>query len=151
MGGRVDTGLGESEEEDDEEDDDMGHSSGFMSWRLRQKAVTCSVLCGAERRRRHCVLKGFLGKNGPKAAESKRLKFLYHKKDTESKTSHYSNIFTCANMTTRAPPTARAAHPLTTCIARLINMPSVICQITFIKMGQLPSTANCKTLGSSNS
>lgn len=55
-GGKADTGLGESEEDEEEEDDDMGHSSGFMSWRLRQKAVTCSVLCGAERRQQGCSL-----------------------------------------------------------------------------------------------
>lgn len=45
MGGRADTGLGERDDEDDDEEDDIGHSRGFMSWRLRQKAVTCSVLC----------------------------------------------------------------------------------------------------------
>lgn len=45
MGGKADTGLGERDDEDDEEEDDIGHSRGFMSWRLRQKAVTCSVLC----------------------------------------------------------------------------------------------------------
>lgn len=70
MGGKADTGLGESEEEDEEEEDDMGHSSGFMSWRLRQKVVTCSVLCGAERRRRRCVFKRFLGEKVKKCAES---------------------------------------------------------------------------------
>ena len=45
MGGKADTGLGERDDEDDDEEDDIGHSRGFMSWRLRQKAVTCSVLC----------------------------------------------------------------------------------------------------------
>lgn len=49
-GGKADTGLGERDDEDDDEEDDIGHSRGFMSWRLRQKAVTCSVLC-AERDR----------------------------------------------------------------------------------------------------
>lgn len=44
VGGKADTGLGESDDEDDDEEHDMGHSGGFMSWRLRQKAVTCSVL-----------------------------------------------------------------------------------------------------------
>lgn len=44
VGGRADTGLGERDDEDDDEEDDIGHSMGFMSWRLRQKAVTCSVL-----------------------------------------------------------------------------------------------------------
>ena len=44
MGGRADTGLGDRDEEEDEEEHDMGHSLGFMSWRLRQKTVTCSVL-----------------------------------------------------------------------------------------------------------
>lgn len=70
MGGKADTGLGESDEEDEEEDDDMGHSSGFMSWRLRQKAVTCSVLCGAERRRRRRVFKGVSGGRVEKCSES---------------------------------------------------------------------------------
>lgn len=45
MGGKADTGLGERDDEDDDEEDDIGHSREFMSWRLRQKAVTCSVLC----------------------------------------------------------------------------------------------------------
>lgn len=45
MGGKADTGLGERDDEDDDDEDDIGHSAGFMSWRLRQKAVTCSVLC----------------------------------------------------------------------------------------------------------
>lgn len=98
MGGKADTGLGESEEEDEEEDDDIGHSSGFMSWRLRQKAVTCSVLCGTERRRRRCIFKGVSGgraeKHIAKTAESKRLKFQNHKNDTESRTGCYSNTFT---------------------------------------------------------
>lgn len=43
-GGNADTGLGERDDDDDEEEDDIGHSWGFMSWRLRQKAVACSVL-----------------------------------------------------------------------------------------------------------
>lgn len=47
VGGRADTGLGERDDEDDDEEDDIGHSMGFMSWRLLQKAVTCSVLCTA--------------------------------------------------------------------------------------------------------
>lgn len=45
VGGKADTGLGERDDDDDDEEDDIGHSRGFMSWRLRQKAVTCSVLC----------------------------------------------------------------------------------------------------------
>lgn len=45
VGGKADTGLGERDDEDEDEEDDIGHSRGFMSWRLRQKAVTCSVLC----------------------------------------------------------------------------------------------------------
>lgn len=45
VGGKADTGLGDRDDEDEDEEDDMGHSRGFMSWRLRQKAVTCSVLC----------------------------------------------------------------------------------------------------------
>lgn len=45
MGGKADTGLGERDDKDDDEEDDIGHSRGFMSWRLRQKAATCSVLC----------------------------------------------------------------------------------------------------------
>lgn len=36
VGGRADTGLGERDDEDEEEEDDIGHSRGFMSWRLRQ-------------------------------------------------------------------------------------------------------------------
>lgn len=45
MGGRADTGLGERDDDEEEEEEDIGHSREFMSWRLRQKAVTCSVLC----------------------------------------------------------------------------------------------------------
>lgn len=45
-GGKADTGLGERDDEDEDEEDDIGRSRGFMSWRLRQRAVTCSVLCG---------------------------------------------------------------------------------------------------------
>lgn len=45
VGGKADTGLGERDDDDDDDEDDIGHSRGFMSWRLRQKAVTCSVLC----------------------------------------------------------------------------------------------------------
>lgn len=41
-GGHGESGLGEEE---------MAHSDGFMSWRLRQKAATCSVLCNDEERR----------------------------------------------------------------------------------------------------
>lgn len=52
MGGKADTGLGERDDEEDDEEDDIGHSRGFMSWRPRQKAVTCSVLC-AEMRLNH--------------------------------------------------------------------------------------------------
>lgn len=44
MGGRPDTGLGDRDDDEDEEEEDMGHSREFMSCRLRQKAVTCSVL-----------------------------------------------------------------------------------------------------------
>lgn len=44
VGGKADTGLGERDDEEDDEEDDIGHSGGFMSWRLRQKAATCSVL-----------------------------------------------------------------------------------------------------------
>lgn len=40
MGGRADTGLGEREDDEDEEEEDIGHSWGFMSWRLRQKVAT---------------------------------------------------------------------------------------------------------------
>ncbi|TNN59059.1 hypothetical protein EYF80_030693 [Liparis tanakae] len=50
-GGSADTGLGGRDDEEDEEEDDTGHSGGFMSWRPRQKAATCSVLC-AERETR---------------------------------------------------------------------------------------------------
>ena len=39
------SGLGEEEEE-------AAHSDGFMSWRLRQKAATCSVLYGEEGRQK---------------------------------------------------------------------------------------------------
>lgn len=49
MGGKADTGLGERDEDEEEEEEDMGHSSGFMSWRLRQKVATCSVLCNRSR------------------------------------------------------------------------------------------------------
>lgn len=45
MGGKADTGLGERDDDEDEEEEDIGHSRGFMSWRLRQKVATCSVLC----------------------------------------------------------------------------------------------------------
>ena len=41
--GMGETGLGAHEEDEDDEDE-AGHSAGFMSWRLRQNAVTCSVL-----------------------------------------------------------------------------------------------------------
>lgn len=44
-GSSADTGLGERDDEEEDEDDDMAQSRGFMSWRPRQKAVTCSVLC----------------------------------------------------------------------------------------------------------
>lgn len=40
MGGRADTGLGERDDDEDEEEEDIGRSREFMSWRLRQKAVT---------------------------------------------------------------------------------------------------------------
>lgn len=46
VGGKADTGLGERDEEEEDEEEDIGQSREFMSWRLRQKAVTCSVLCG---------------------------------------------------------------------------------------------------------
>lgn len=45
VGGRADTGLGERDDDEDEEEEDIGHSKEFMSWRLRQKAVACSVPC----------------------------------------------------------------------------------------------------------
>lgn len=66
MGGKADTGLGERDDEDDDEEDDMGHSRGFMSWRLRQKAVTCSVLCTdrekcKRRDKRHVAFYAFVG------------------------------------------------------------------------------------------
>lgn len=44
VGGRADTGLGDRDDDEDEEEEDIGHSREFMSCRLRQKAVTCSVL-----------------------------------------------------------------------------------------------------------
>ena len=44
MGGKAETGLCVRDEDDDDEEHDVGQSRGFMSWRLRQKAVTCSVL-----------------------------------------------------------------------------------------------------------
>lgn len=44
MGGKADTGLGERDDDEDEEEEDIGHSRGVMSWRLRQKEATCSVL-----------------------------------------------------------------------------------------------------------
>lgn len=60
-GGKADTGLGESDDEDDDEEDDMGHSRGFMSWRLRQKAVTCSVLCAEkEEETEHVIICAFV-------------------------------------------------------------------------------------------
>lgn len=40
-GGKGESGLGEEDT----------HSEGFMSWRLRQKAATCSVLCKSKRDR----------------------------------------------------------------------------------------------------
>lgn len=40
-GGKGESGLGEEDT----------HSEGFMSWRLRQKAATCSVLCKLKRER----------------------------------------------------------------------------------------------------
>lgn len=43
-GGAAETGLGDKEEEAEDEDEAPGHSRVFMSWRLRQKLVTCSVL-----------------------------------------------------------------------------------------------------------
>lgn len=56
VGGKADTGLGERDDEDDDDEDDIGHSAGFMSWRLRQKAVTCSVLCteGVKKKNAKC-------------------------------------------------------------------------------------------------
>lgn len=42
VGGKADTGLGVREDEDEDEEQDMGHSRGFMSCWLRQKAGTAS-------------------------------------------------------------------------------------------------------------
>lgn len=66
VGGKADTGLGERDDEDDDEEDDIGHSRGFISWRLRQKAVTCSVLCTKRekckrRDKQHVTFYAFVG------------------------------------------------------------------------------------------